>query len=200
MPSRLSFNYIINSKNLTPRSIQEKHLSFLHFPFSFLVQFSSVQFSHSVVSDPLRHHESQHTRLPCPPPSPGSLVPLPFLNSCTSSLWCHPAISSSVIPFFSCLQSFPASGLDSQRARINMVNGITVLWQEPGTCLSNRQGREHGYQCSRLITRGAKLREFPLVYIHFLNEIWSEAAPEKVRIVVALEGGGGFGWRVRKPA
>ena len=110
MPSRLSFNYIINSKNLTPRSIQETHLSFLHFPFSFLVQFSSVQFSHSVVSDPLRHHESQHTRLPCPPPSPGSLVPLPFLNSCTSSLWCHPAISSSVFPFSSCPQSLPASG------------------------------------------------------------------------------------------
>ena len=155
----------------------------------------SVQFSRSVVSDSLRPHELQHARPPCPSPTPGV-----HSDSCPSSLWCHPAISSSVIPFFSCLQSFPASDLDSQRARINMVNGITVLWQEPGTCLSNRQGREHGYQCSRLITHGAKLREFPLVYIHFLNEIWSEAAPEKVRIVVALEGGGGFGWRVRKPA
>ena len=68
-------------------------------------QFNSVQFSHSVVSDSLRPHESQHTRPPCPSPTPGV-----YSNSCPLSRWCHPAISSSVIPFSSCPQSLPASG------------------------------------------------------------------------------------------
>ena len=69
------------------------------------VQFSSVQFSCSVVSNSLRAHESQHTRPPCPLPTPGV-----HPNPCASSWWCHPAISSSVVPFSSCPQSFPASG------------------------------------------------------------------------------------------
>ena len=69
------------------------------------IDFSSVQFSHSVVSDPLWPHGLQHTRLPCPSPAPGV-----YSNSCPLSRWCHPNISSSVIPFSSCLQSFPASG------------------------------------------------------------------------------------------
>ena len=64
-----------------------------------------VQFSRSVVSDSLWSHESQHARPPCPSPTPG-IHP----NSCASSRWCHPAISSSVIPFSSCPQSLPASG------------------------------------------------------------------------------------------
>ena len=68
-------------------------------------QFSSVQFSRSVMSDSLRPHELQHARLPCPSPTPGV-----YSNSCPSSQWCHPTISSSVIPFSSHLQSFPASG------------------------------------------------------------------------------------------
>ena len=67
--------------------------------------YSSVQFSHSVVSDSLRPHGPQHARLPCPSPTPGV-----HPNPCPSSQWCHPTISSSVILFFSCLQSFPASG------------------------------------------------------------------------------------------
>ena len=66
---------------------------------------SSVQFSHSVVSDSLRPYESQHARPPCPPPTPRV-----YSNSCPSSRWCHPAISSSVVPFSSCPQSLPASG------------------------------------------------------------------------------------------
>ena len=66
---------------------------------------SSVQFSRSVVSDSLRPHESQHARPPYPSPTPRA-----FSNSCPSSRWCHPAISSSVTPFFSCPQSLPASG------------------------------------------------------------------------------------------
>ena len=70
-----------------------------------LKQHGSVQFSHSVVSDFLRPHGLEHTRLSCPSPAPGAC-----LNSCPSSQWCHPTISSSVIPFSSCLQSFPTSG------------------------------------------------------------------------------------------
>ena len=68
-------------------------------------KYFSVQFSRSVMSDSLRPHESQHARPPCPPPTPGV-----HWNSCPSSWWCHPTISSSVVPFSSCLQSFPASG------------------------------------------------------------------------------------------
>ena len=66
---------------------------------------SSVQFCHSVVSDSLRPHELQHSRPPCP--SPTRRV---HSNSCPLSRWCHPAISSSVVPFSSCPQSLPASG------------------------------------------------------------------------------------------
>ena len=69
-----------------------------------LVMFSSVQFSRSVVSKSLRPHESQHARPPCPSPTPGV-----HSDSHPSSQWCHPAISSSVIPFSSCPQSLPAS-------------------------------------------------------------------------------------------
>ena len=65
---------------------------------------NSVQFSHSVVSNSLRPHGLQHTRPPCPSPTPGA-----YLNSCPSHWWCHPTIPSSVIPF-SHFQSFPASG------------------------------------------------------------------------------------------
>ena len=63
------------------------------------------QFSRSVMSDSLRPHESQHARPPCQSPTPGV-----YLNSCPSRRWCHPAISSSVVPFSSCPQSLPASG------------------------------------------------------------------------------------------
>ena len=67
--------------------------------------FNSVQFSRSVVSDSLWPHEPQHSRPPYPSPTPRV-----YPNPCPSSRWCHPAISSSVIPFSSCPQSFPASG------------------------------------------------------------------------------------------
>ena len=65
----------------------------------------SVQFSRSVTSDSLWPHELQHSRPPCPSPTPGV-----HPNPCPLSRWCHPTISSSVVPFSSCLQSFPASG------------------------------------------------------------------------------------------
>ena len=67
--------------------------------------FSSVQFSHSVTCNSLWPHGLQYTMLPCTSPTPRA-----YSNSCPSSWWCHPTISSSVIPFSSCSQSFPASG------------------------------------------------------------------------------------------
>ena len=70
-----------------------------------IIQFSSVHFSRSVLSKSLRPHKLQHARPPCPSPTPG-VYPKP----CPLSRWWHPTISSSVVPFFSCPQSFPASG------------------------------------------------------------------------------------------
>ena len=72
--------------------------------FNTRCRFSSVQFSHSVVSDSLRLHELQHPRPPCPP------TPRDYSNSCPSCQWCHPTISSPVVSFSSCPQSSPASG------------------------------------------------------------------------------------------
>ena len=69
-----------------------------------------AQFSRSVISESLRPHESQHARPPCPSPTPTV-----YSNSCQLSRWCHPTISSSVVPF-SCLQSFPASGFFSNES------------------------------------------------------------------------------------
>ena len=83
---------------------------FICIPFSpwYLIQYytysSSVQFSRSVVSDSVWPHESQHARPPCPSPTPGV-----HLDSRPSNQWCHPAISSSVVPFFYCPQSLPTS-------------------------------------------------------------------------------------------
>ena len=68
-------------------------------------QHSVSQFSCSVMSDSLQPHESKHTRPPCPSPTPGV-----YSNPCPSSQWCHPAITSSVVPFSSCPQYFLASG------------------------------------------------------------------------------------------
>ena len=76
-------------------------VSILHAYYTYL----SVQFSHSIMSDCLQPHGPQHARPPCPSPTPGV-----YPNLCALSRWCHPTVSSSVIPFSSCLQSFPASG------------------------------------------------------------------------------------------
>ena len=74
-------------------------------PKNYVQRWPSVQFSRSVMSNSLRPHGLQHTRLPCPSPTPRA-----YSNSCPLSQWCHPLISSSVVPFTSCLESFPASG------------------------------------------------------------------------------------------
>ena len=82
---------------------------------------SSVQFSHSVISDSLPPHGLQHTRPPCP-----ALIPGVYPNSCPLSQWCHPTISSSVVPF-SWLQSFPASGLFQWVSSLNHVTKVLEL-------------------------------------------------------------------------
>ena len=76
-----------------------------------IILFSSVQFSCSVLSDSLQHHGLRHARLPCPSPTPRACS-----NSCPSSRWCHPTISSSVIPFSSCLLFFPARVFSNELA------------------------------------------------------------------------------------
>ena len=93
-----NFLYLGSEKNLSGDFY--KHLKLILILFAF----SSVQFSRSVVSDSLPPHELQHARPPCPSPTPGV-----YPNSRPSSPWCHPAISSSVVPFSSCPQSLPAS-------------------------------------------------------------------------------------------
>ena len=86
-------------------------------------QFSSVQFSHSVVSDSVRLHESQHARPPCPSPTPRV-----HSNSRPLSRWCHPAISSSVVPFSSSLQSFPALGSFPMSQLFTSSGPSTGVW------------------------------------------------------------------------
>ena len=80
----------------------------------------SVLFSCSVVSDSMWPHGLQHPRLPCPSPTPGV-----YSYSCPSSRWCHPAISSSVVPFSSCPQSFPASG-SFQMSQLSASGGQSI--------------------------------------------------------------------------
>ena len=77
----------------------------IHWTFFLYRDICSVQFSCSVMSVSLGPHGLQHARLPCPSTTPGA-----YSNSCPLSRWCHPTISSSVIPFSSCPQSLPASG------------------------------------------------------------------------------------------
>ena len=104
MWARLMESFVDNGGAL--ESVQNWNLGWIRHRWLLYLFFSgrSVQFSLSVMSDSLQPHGLQHTRLPCP-----SLTPGDCSNSCPSSQWCHPTISSSVVPF-SCLQSFPASG------------------------------------------------------------------------------------------
>ena len=89
---------------------------------NFLIKylFSSVQFSHSIVSDSSQPHGPQHARLPCPSPTPRVCS-----NSCPLSQWCHPTISSSVVPFFSYLQSLPPSG-SFQMSQLFTLGGQSI--------------------------------------------------------------------------
>ena len=82
---------------------------------------SSVQFTYSVMSNSLWPHGLQHARLPCPSPTPGACS-----NSCPSSQWCHPTISSSSVPFLSCLQYFPPSG---SFPKCQFFNQVAKVWE-----------------------------------------------------------------------
>ena len=90
-----------------------------------------VQFSCLVVSDSLQPHghSMQHARLPCPSPTPGA-----YSNSCPLNPWCHPTISSSVVPFSSHLQSFPASG-PSPMSQFFASSGQTIVASDPASVL-----------------------------------------------------------------
>ena len=90
-------------------------MTFRHNAITHLVDYSSVQFGCSVMSNSLRTYESQHARPPCLSPAPRV-----YSNSCPSSRWCHPAISSSVISFSSCPQSLEASGFFSNESTLLM--------------------------------------------------------------------------------
>ena len=95
----------------------------IHLPFKLHHhQYSSVQLSSSVVSDSLQPHESQHAGPPCPSPTPGV-----HSDSRPLSRWCHPAISSSVVPFSSCPQSFPASESFSINQLVAWVGQSTAV-------------------------------------------------------------------------
>ena len=125
----------------------EQRLSFL---LSALTSFLGPQFSRSVMSDSLWPHGLQHARLPCPSPTPGACS-----NSCPLSQWCHPTISSSVVPFSSCPQSFPASGpfpMSQFSASSGQIIGVSALasilpmsiqdWFPLGwTCLTSLQAK-----------------------------------------------------------
>ena len=86
------------------------------------VSFSSVQFNHSVMSNYLPPHEPQHTRPPCPSPIPGV-----HPNSRRLSPWCHPATSSSVVPFSSCPQTLPASNFTQV---FSNESALHIRWQK----------------------------------------------------------------------
>ena len=110
----------------------------------------SVQFSDSVVSNSLRPHEPQHTRPPCPSPTLGV-----YSNPCPSSRWCRPTISSSVIPFSSCPQSFPASGSFSM-SQLFASGGLSIGVSASASVLPmNTQDWSVGWTgCISLLSKG----------------------------------------------
>ena len=114
---------------------------------------SSVQFSHSVMLDSLQPHESQQARPPCPAPTPGV-----HPNSCPSSQWCHPAISSSVVPFSSCPQSFPASGSFPVSQLLAWGGQSTGVWLEHIKTL-RREGLGYGLVISHLLIESSEILE-----------------------------------------
>ena len=87
---------------------------------TYYLEGNSIQFNCSVMSDSLRPHGLQHARPPCPSPTPGACS-----NSCPLSRWCHPAISSSVVPFSFHCQSFPASG-SLQMSQLFTLGGQSI--------------------------------------------------------------------------
>ena len=93
------------------------------------MQFSSVQFSHSVMSDPLRPHGLRYARLPCP-----SIMPRAYSDSGWLSRWCHPTISLSVIPFSSSLQPFQLQSVFKWVSSSNLVAKVLEFQFQPHSC------------------------------------------------------------------
>ena len=102
---QLKFTFPVKPFPTLWEQVNCQHSRHIYLLFIRVLCISSVQFSCSVVTDSLWPHELQHARPPYPSPTPGV-----HPNSCATSRWCHPAISSSVVPFSSCPQSLPASG------------------------------------------------------------------------------------------
>ena len=100
----------------------EQTLHAIFTPSEPMTWFNLVQFSHSVMSNALWPHGLQHAKFPCPSPTPGACS-----NSCASSRWCYTTISSSVVPFSSCLQSFPASGFFQWVSFLHQVSKVLEL-------------------------------------------------------------------------
>jgi len=108
-----------------------------------LHHFSSVQFSHSVLSDSLWPHEPQHTTPPCPSPTPGV-----HPNSCPLCQWCHPTISSSVIPFSSCPQSFLSISTNLRWYKYSACSNALRPFKSselPHKCPNNQSPSEPGW-------------------------------------------------------
>ena len=124
-----SVTYDLGYNSLNPLPNHQTYIEniIVYFPqwkpvFASQISPPSVQFSHSVVSNSLQPHGRQRAKLPCPSPTPGA-----YTNSCPLSQWSHPTISSSVIPFSSCLQSFPASEFVSDGQSISPSNEYSGL-------------------------------------------------------------------------
>ena len=109
-----------------------------------MAQFQFSQFSGSVMSDSLWPQRLQHARLPCPSPTPGA-----YSNACPLSRWCHPAISSSVVPFSSHLQSLPASG-SFQMSQYFAPGGQSIGVSASALVLPNENSRLTSFRMDRL--------------------------------------------------
>ena len=144
---------------------------------------SSVQFSYSVVSDSLRPHESQHARPPCPSPTPRI-----YSNSCPSSRWCHPAISSSVVPFSSCLQSLLASG-SFPMSQLFTWGGQSIGVSAPASVLPMNTQDWWVFKWTRQLSLFThdKLRKMlsSLIYIFYLV-VWLGSVQEKKLFFVVV--------------
>ena len=141
--------------------IQDQTFYFLH-----SVHFSSVQFSHSVVFDSLWPRKPQHTRPSCPSPNPGV-----HPNLCPLSRWCHPSISSSVVPFSSCPQSFPASG-SFQMSQL-LASGGQSIWVSYPQSLLFLLIRLNTLHCEYLLFTQSSLGAAINIASHFLNLVIS---------------------------
>ena len=149
-----------------------------------MVQFRSVQSSRSVVSDSLWPCEPQRARPPCPSPTPGV-----YPNPHPSSQWCHPAISSSVVPFSSHLQSFPASG-SFQMSQLFTSGGQSIGVSASASVLpTNTQDRSPlgwtgwiSLNSGILFIRTPVMldQESPLLQFILTNYIWMTLIPNKV--------------------